>query len=78
MKISDLKQLEDKEFIKYISNMQRNKSMFCIRCGEVISPFQRRTISVSKDNIKVKKLCTLCEGCYSDMLDHLGIADVDL
>lgn len=78
MKLCELKKLEDKEFIEYISNMQRTKSTFCIRCGDIVTRDDRRTISVSKDNIKVKKLCTLCEGCYSDILDHLGVADVDL
>lgn len=78
MKISELKKLEDKEFIKAISEITRNKSQFCLKCGKVITINDRRTISVSKDNIKVRKLCTLCEECYTDMLDNLGIADVDL
>lgn len=76
MKISDLKQLEDKEFIKYISDIQRKKTPICIRCGTFTN--DRRTISVTKDSIKIKKLCTLCESCYSDLLDFIGVADVDL
>lgn len=78
MNLCELKKLEDREFIEYISRMQRTKSTFCLKCGNVVTRDNRRTISVSKDNIKVKKLCTLCESCYSDMIDYLSIADVEL
>lgn len=76
MNISELKKMEDKEFISYITKIQRSKTPFCIRCGELA--IQKRTLSVTKDNIKVKKLCTLCENCYSDLLDFLAIPDVEL
>ncbi|MBR4178055.1 MAG: hypothetical protein IKR57_01745 [Bacilli bacterium] len=78
MNIADLKKLQDKEFIDYICKMQRNKSTFCIKCGKVVDKDNRRTISVSRDNIKLKKLCTLCDDCYSDLIDFIGVADVDL
>lgn len=52
----------------------------CVRCGEVVGYADRRTINVGiydrHIGQRVKKLCTLCEGCYSDLLDYLGVCDV--
>lgn len=52
----------------------------CVRCGDVVGYADRKTINVSvygRKGQKSKKLCTLCNNCYSDLLDYLGVCDVD-
>lgn len=54
----------------------------CIRCGTITGYADRKTINVSVysrgGGQKSKKLCTLCNNCYYDLLDFLGTCDVDL
>lgn len=53
----------------------------CIKCGAIVGHADRKTISVGVYDRhvgqRVKKLCTLCNECYSDLLDYLGTSDVD-
>jgi hypothetical protein len=52
----------------------------CVKCGAVVGYADRKTINVSiygRKGQKSKKLCTLCNECYSDLLDYLCVADVD-
>ena len=54
----------------------------CVRCGAICGYADRKTISVGiydrHIGQRVKKLCTLCNNCYSDLLDYLGVPDVNL
>lgn len=53
----------------------------CVRCGSIVGYADRKTINVSvygRKGQKSKKLCSLCNDCYSDLLDYLGICDIDL
>ena len=53
----------------------------CVKCGSIVGYADRKTITVSvygRKGQKSKKLCTICNECYSDLLDYLGICDVDL
>ena len=58
------------------------RTLHCIRCGAIVGYADRKTISVGiydrHIGQKTKKLCTLCNECYSDLLDYLGVPDVDL
>lgn len=53
----------------------------CVRCGSIAGYADRRTINVGiydrHIGQRVKKLCTLCEDCYIELLDYLGVPDVD-
>ena len=53
----------------------------CVRCGAIVGYADRKTINVGiydrHAGQRVKKLCTLCNNCYTDLLDYLGVADVD-
>ena len=79
--IDKIKEMSDKELVSFINRMSQNKLMLCIKCGNPTSWNNRKTINVGIYNRsigqKVKKLCTLCEECYIEMLDYLGICDVD-
>lgn len=53
----------------------------CVKCGDIVGYADRKTINVSvygRKGQKQKKLCTLCNNCYSDLLDYLSVCDVDL
>ena len=53
----------------------------CVKCGSIVGYADRKTINVSvygRNGQKSKKLCTLCSDCYIDLLDYLGVPDVDL
>ena len=54
----------------------------CVRCGSIVGYADRKTINVGiydrHIGQRVKKLCTLCNNCYSDLLDYLGVPDVNL
>ena len=53
----------------------------CVRCGAIVGYADRKTIYVSiydkNKGQKSKKLCSLCEDCYSDLLDYLAVPDVN-
>jgi hypothetical protein len=54
-----------------VSIIAKSKANICVKCGETSSV----VINATKDNIKVRKICSLCNNCYSDLLDTLGIMD---
>ena len=77
--IDKIKDMSDKELISFINRMSQNKLMICIKCGEATGYSNRKTISVGvydkKIGQRIKKLCTLCEDCYIELLDYLGCMD---
>ncbi len=78
MNFEDIKKMDKKQFEQFIFNIQKTKKKFCVRCGNFT--IDKITISVNKSektNYSNKKLCNICLGCYSDMLDYLGISDVE-
>ena len=79
--IDKIKDMTDKELVRFINQMSQSKMQLCIKCGEPVCLKNKKTINVGIYNKrvgqKVKKLCTLCENCYIELLDYLGICDVD-
>ncbi len=53
----------------------------CVRYGSIVGYADRKTINVGiydrHIGQRVKKLCTLCNDCYIELLDYLGVPDVD-
>ena len=79
--IDKIKGMSDIELVRFINNMSSKKQILCIKCGEPIGFDKRKTINVGiynkKTGQKVKKLCTLCNECYIDLLDYIGISDIE-
>lgn len=75
-----LRNKTDSELDKWFSSTIGSKIPFCVKCGRITNHSDRRTINVSiydkRLGQKSKKLCTLCNECYSDLLDYLSISDV--
>lgn len=72
MNYNDIRKMSDKELNHFLVNMQKDERRICSRCKEFI--LNKITINVRK-NQTTRTLCTLCENCYADMLEFLGIND---
>ena len=79
--IDKIKGMSDIELVRFINDMSSKKQVLCIKCGKPIGLDKRKTINVGiynkKYGQKVKKLCTLCNECYIDLLDYLGVSDIE-
>lgn len=72
MKIANIKNMSDKEVYNLLNNLSNKNMKVCCKCGEIIHKENR--ITIYRDVSRVpKKLCTLCNNCYSDLLDYLGV-----
>lgn len=73
----------DKEKAKMLESIIHSGNLRtppCVKCGDIVGYADRKTINVSvygRKGQKSKKLCTLCNNCYYDLLDYLGVCDVD-
>lgn len=74
MNLDDIRKMSDKELNFFLAKVQREERRICAKCGEFI--LDKRTLSVRKE-YTTRTLCVLCENCYADMLDFLGINDVN-
>lgn len=76
-----LRKKSDAEISDWLKNTVGTKMPFCTKCGIVPGRNERKTISVSVYDKhlgqKTKKLCSLCSNCYTELLDYLGICDVE-
>lgn len=75
MDFEEVKNMNKTEFEQFIYKIQSSKQKFCVKCGKFT--LDRITVSVGKEGKSPKKLCNMCNGCYADMLDHLGINDIE-
>ena len=55
--------------------LESKNKKFCVRCGNFT--LDRITVSVAKNENSPRKLCNMCKECYTDMLDYLGISDIE-
>ena len=75
MNFEQIKNMTKKEFEQFIFSVQSSNQKFCVRCGNFT--LDRITISVNKNSNGVRKLCNMCKNCYADMIDYLGISDIE-
>lgn len=75
MNFEDIKNMNKKEFEQFIFSVQSSNKKFCARCGNFT--LDRITLSISKNGKSPKKLCNMCNECYIDMLDFLGMSDIE-
>ena len=80
MKISDIRKLSDYELTRYIHDISQRSSIICSKCGEILSSKERKCLNITindKGMQRTKKLCNLCNDCYVELLDYIGISDID-
>lgn len=79
--LEKIRQMNDKELKQFIGIIAQRNNIFCARCNNLVGRDDKKTLSVSiydkHCGQKAKKLCVLCNDCYTNLLDDLGIADVN-
>ena len=73
MNLEKIRNMNDEELKKYLKSLS-NKNNACTKCGKKEPNF---TINIkNKELFQQKKLCHLCNDCYVDLLDYLGVCDI--
>ena len=76
MNLNDIRNLNDKDLNKFLNSISNNKGRVCCKCGKIIFKNERITLMKNID-ISTKKLCCICSNCYINLLDYLGLSDVE-
>ena len=81
MDLDKIRNMSDEELRCFMNNLSQRNNIFCSKCGNVINPRIRKNINIGiydkHMGQKVKKLCSLCNECYVDLLDYLGVPDLE-
>ena len=73
MDLEKIRSMSDEELESYLKAISNKKSVR-IKCGQARPNY---TINISnKKKMQQKKLCSLCNDCYIDLLDYLGTCDI--
>jgi hypothetical protein len=73
MDLEKIRKMNDEELESFLRALS-NKKNACIKCGKT-NPNYTMNIQ-NKNKIQQKKLCSLCNDCYGDLLDYLGVCDI--
>ena len=74
MDLEKIRKMNDEELESYLKNLTKRNNTNCVKCGKVSANY---TINIqNKKKIQQKKLCSLCNDCYTDLLDYLGVCDI--
>ena len=79
MQLSDIRKMNDGELKAFLMRMQNGNS-FCSKCGQYVETYAKKNIYININGdrgIRQRKLCSICNDCYSDMLDFLGVSDIN-
>lgn len=81
MNLDEIRNMSDEQLRSFMNNLSQRNNIFCSKCGNVVNSRERKNINIgiydSHIGQKVKKLCSLCNNCYVDLLDYLGISDIE-
>jgi len=79
MKLSEIRKMNDNELKAFLMRMQNGNS-FCAKCGEYVNTQSKKNVYINTNDyikgIRQRKLCSICNNCYVDMLDYLGVQDI--
>lgn len=74
MDLKKIRDMDDDELSVYLKSLMIRKTTNCYKCGKENSPY---TINIqNKREQQQKKLCSLCENCYKELLNYLSIEDI--
>ena len=72
--LNKLRGMSDEELTNYLKNLSGRAGSNCVKCGK---PNANYTMNIqNKKKSQQKKLCNLCEACYTDLLEYLGTCDI--
>lgn len=81
MNLDEIRNMSDEQLRSFMNNLSQRNNIFCSKCGNVVNPKERKNINIGiydkHIGQKVRKLCSLCNNCYVDLLDYLGISDIE-
>lgn len=82
MNLDEIRNMSDEDLRRFMNDISQRNNTFCSRCGNVVSVQEKRNVNISVYDKnaygqKARKLCSLCMNCYVDMLDYLGVSDID-
>lgn len=80
MNLEKIRNMSDEQLTRFINDVSQRNSIICSKCGGIVISKERKCLMISindKGTQKSKKLCNLCYECYIDLLDYLGISDVE-
>jgi transposase-like protein len=73
MDLEKIRKMSNEELEKYLKSLT-NKNITCAKCGKNNPNY---TINIkNKEIYQQKKLCHLCNKCYNELLDYLGVCDI--
>lgn len=74
MDLKRIRNMSDDELERYLKSLADKKSNNCLKCEK---PNSNYTMNIqNKKKQQQKKLCNLCEKCYSDLLSYLDTVDI--
>ena len=81
MNFDDIRKMSDEQLRSFMNQLSQKNNIFCSKCGNIVNYKIRKTINIgiysSRCGQKVKKLCSLCNDCYVELLDYLGMNDIN-
>ena len=80
MNLKKIRNMSDEQLTRFINDVSQRNSIICSKCGGIIISKERKCLMISindKGTQKTKKLCNLCSECYVDLLDYMGISDIE-
>lgn len=74
MDLDKIRKMNDEELEIYLKTLSDRLNSTCGKCGKGKGNY---VINIkSKREKQQKKLCSICDNCYSDLLDYLGVSDI--
>lgn len=74
MDLNKIRGMNDEQLRTYLKSLMNRKTTTCHKCGKENSPY---TVNINnKREQQQKKLCSLCEKCYKELLDYLNTEDI--
>lgn len=74
MDLQIIRNMSDEDLEKYLKGLTKRNNTNCVKCGKISGNY---TVNIqNKKKIQQKKLCSLCNDCYVDLLEYLGLCDI--
>ena len=81
MNLEKIRNMSDEELRTFMNELSQRNNIFCSKCGDVVNSRERKVLNVAiydrTIGQRARKLCSLCNNCYVDLLDYLGIPDIN-
>jgi len=68
-----IRNMSDDELYNYLHSLTKRGNNTCIKCGKKANYVMNIQ---NKKKLQQKKLCMLCDNCYSELLEYLGCLDI--